>query len=89
MKTASLATVALGIFMLAGCQHKLTLEEAQAQCEQKDGLLVLVYTQKITASGPGEQVVSPGDCVTADKFGVAAAPPQTPPANPAGDVAAK
>jgi hypothetical protein len=82
VKTTSVAIMALGAFMLAGCQHKLTLEEAQALCQKQGGLLVLVYTQKITASGPGEQVVSPGDCVSADKFGV---PPESPPANqPAG-----
>jgi hypothetical protein len=67
----------LGGLLLAGCQQNLTLEEAQAQCEKKGGLMVVIYSQKITASGPGEQVASPGDCVATDKFGVA---PQSPPA---------
>ena len=81
VKTASVAIVALGVLMLAGCQQRLTMEEAQMRCEKQGGLLVVVYTQKITVSGPGEQVASPGDCVGTDKFGVAPAPPETPPAN--------
>jgi hypothetical protein len=65
------------VLVLAGCQHKLTLEEAQALCEKQGGFLVVIYTQKITASGPGEQVASPGDCLGTDKYGIAApgAPP--------------
>jgi hypothetical protein len=66
------------VFVLAGCQHKLTLEEAQAACTKQGGLLVVIYTQKLTAAGPGEEVASPGDCVTTDKFGVAS--PESPPA---------
>jgi hypothetical protein len=66
------------VFVLAGCQHKLTLEEAQAACTKQGGLLVVIYTQKLTTSGPGEEIASPGDCVTTDKFGVAA--PEPPPA---------
>lgn len=65
------------VFILAGCQHKLTLEEAQALCEKQGGLMVVIYTQKLTMSGPGEQVASPGDCVATDKFGVA--PAESPP----------
>jgi hypothetical protein len=72
-----LFAIALGGLLLAGCQQKLTLEEAQAQCEKKGGLMVVIYSQKITASGPGEQIASPGDCVATDKFGVA---PQSSPA---------
>lgn len=66
----------LSAFVVAGCQHKLTLEEAQEQCMNKGGLLMVIYTQQITASGPGEQVASPGDCVSPSKF----APPNNPPA---------
>lgn len=69
----------LAAFAVAGCQHKLPLEEAQELCEKQGGFLVVIYTQKITASGPGDQLASPGDCISTDKFGVA--PPQTPPAN--------
>ncbi len=53
----------------------MTLEEAQAQCAKKGGLLVLIYTQQITASGPGPEVTSPGDCVSPSKFDI------TPPAS--------
>jgi hypothetical protein len=66
------------VLVLAACQHKLTLEEAQAACTKQGGLLVVIYTQKLTAAGPGEEVASPGDCVTTDKFGVAS--PESPPA---------
>jgi hypothetical protein len=71
------------LLALAGCQEKLSLEEAQARCTQQGGLLVVIYTQKITASGPGEQVASPGDCVPTGKFDVPPQPP--PPANGPGD----
>jgi hypothetical protein len=53
---------------LAGCQHKLTLDEAQEQCMKKGGMLMIVYTQEITLSGPGPQIASPGDCVSPSKF---------------------
>ena len=77
MRTALFAILAA--FMLAGCQHKLTLDEAQEQCMKKGGLLMVIYTQQITASGPGEQVASPGNCISSSKFDA----PQTnnPPAN--------
>jgi hypothetical protein len=55
--------------LLAGCQSRpMTLEEAQAQCTKKGGLLVVIYTQPITASGPGAEVASPGDCISPSKF---------------------
>jgi hypothetical protein len=66
--------------MLAGCQHKLTLEEAQALCEKQDGFLVVIYTQKITASGPGDQVASPGDCLSTDQYGITDSPAANRPA---------
>ena len=84
MRTASFALVTAGALALAGCQQKLTLEQAQALCEKKGGLLMVIYTQPITAAGPGEQVASPGDCVGTDKFGVAPSAPQ-----PANGAAAK
>jgi hypothetical protein len=65
-------------FVLAGCQHKLTLEEAQELCEKQGGFLVVIYTQKITASGPGDRVAGPGDCISTEKYGIAA--PDAPPA---------
>ncbi|HET7085945.1 MAG TPA: hypothetical protein VFI23_14305 [Rhizomicrobium sp.] len=65
----------LGALALAGCQEKLTLEQAQAECAKKGGFLVVISTQKITAAGPGEEVESPGNCVSSSKFDVAASPP--------------
>jgi hypothetical protein len=57
--------------VLAGCQSKMTLEEAQALCTKKGGLLVVIYTQQITASGPGPQITSPGNCISPSKFDIA------------------
>jgi hypothetical protein len=66
----------LAALVLAGCQSRpMTLEEAQAQCTKKGGLLVVIYTQPITASGPGAEVASPGDCVSPSKFDVPAPAP--------------
>ncbi len=75
MKPGPAMIVTFGAFVLASCQHNLTLEEAQALCTKQGGLLVVIYTQTVTASGIGPQVASPGDCVSPDKFGV------TPPAS--------
>lgn len=66
--------VALGASMLAGCQHRLTLEEARAACTKQGGFLVVIHSQKITTAGVGEQIDSPGDCVAPDKFGTTGAP---------------
>jgi len=46
---------------------------------KKGGLLMVIYTQQITASGPGEQVASPGNCISPSKFD--APPTNNPPAN--------
>jgi len=68
--------VALGAFVLAGCQEILTREQAQALCTKQGGLLAVIYTQKITTSGIGPQIASPGDCISPSKFDVKpAAPP--------------
>jgi hypothetical protein len=67
------ALVILGALALAGCQSKLTLEEAQALCTKQGGLLVVIYTQQITAAGLAPQIASPGDCISPGKFD--AAPP--------------
>ena len=81
MKSISSALVALSLLLLAGCEHRpLTLDEARELCEKKGGLLMVIYTQKITTAGPGEQVANPGDCISTDKFGVAPAPSDSPPA---------
>ena len=68
MKFTSVLTVALGAFVLAGCQPRSTLEEAQALCTKQGGLLTIIYTQKITIAGPGPQIASPGDCISPSKF---------------------
>jgi hypothetical protein len=67
---------------LAGCQQKLTLEQARAQCEKKGGLLVVIYSQQITMAGLEPEVASPGDCLSPKNFDpsapVAPAAPVTP-----------
>jgi len=68
--------VAVGAFVLAGCQDRLTLEQG--------GLLAVIYTQKITTSGVGPQIASPGDCISPSKFDIKpAAPPATSASAPA------
>jgi len=47
---------------------------------KQGGMLMIIYTQEITASGPGEQIPSPGRCVMPDNF---QAPSTTPPQQPA------
>jgi hypothetical protein len=69
--------MAFAALMLGGCQTPLTLEEAIERCTQQGGLLTIIYTQQITASGVGEQIGSPGDCVQPSKF-EAANPAPTP-----------
>lgn len=80
MKAALIAL--LPALVLAGCAHKPTLEEAQEQCMKKGGMLMMIYTQEITASGPGPQIVSPGNCVLASKFDAPTAPPDKTPVTP-------
>ena len=80
MRIAKVSVLAgLTALVLAGCEHqKLTLEEAQAACAKKGGLLAVIYTQKITVSGPEPEIASPGDCISPSKFDVA--PPANAPA---------
>lgn len=77
MKHAVFAIVALA--GLGGCQARpLTLEEAQAACTRKGGLLTVIYTQEITASGIGRRIGHPGECLPLSKFGTgpgSASPP--------------
>ena len=61
----------------------MTLEEAQAACTKKGGLLTIIYTQKLTLSGAGPEEASPGDCISPDKFDPAAPTPPSPAAKPA------
>jgi len=80
MRIAKVAVLAgLTALVLAGCEHQvMTLEEAQAACAKKGGLLAVIYTQKITIAGLEPEVASPGDCIRPDKFD--AAPPANAPA---------
>jgi hypothetical protein len=63
--------VTLGVSVLAGCQHQPTLEEARALCTQQGGFLMVFYSQKVTPSGLGPQVATPGNCVASTKFDMA------------------
>jgi hypothetical protein len=80
MKFAPVMIAGLGAFVLAGCQDRLTLEEAQALCTKQGGLLVVFYSQKLTASGIGPQIASPGDCISPSKFDIAHPAPSNAPA---------
>lgn len=60
--------VIAGAVVLAGCQHQMTLEEARAQCTKQGGFLVVFYTQKVTLSGAGPEIASPGNCVSSSNF---------------------
>jgi hypothetical protein len=64
--------------VLAGCEHRMTLEEARAACTRQGGFLVVLHTQKVTMSGVGPEVDSPGDCVSPNKFDTPAAPAKAP-----------
>jgi len=80
LKLVPVAMAVFGACALAGCQERLTLEEAQARCKQQGGYLVVIYTQPISTSGVGPEEASPGDCVSASKFDVAKPAPGTAPA---------
>ena len=71
------ASAALSAVLLAACQTPMTLEEAQARCAEQGGLLTIIYTQSITASGVGEQIGAPGDCISPTRF-------ETTPSKPSG-----
>ena len=73
-----IAVVIAAAVGLAGCQEKLTLEQAQALCTKKGGLLVVIYSQKITMAGPGPETASPGDCISSSKFDAANPPAAAP-----------
>jgi len=64
----TVGSVALVAVVLGGCQTGMTLEEAQARCTAQGGLLTVIYTQSITASGVGEPTGSPGECISPSKF---------------------
>lgn len=56
------------LLLLGGCVHEPTLEELQDRCMKKGGMLMIVYTQEITMSGPGDQIPTPGRCVMPENF---------------------
>jgi hypothetical protein len=58
----------LPVCLLSGCGHAQTLEEARAACTRQGGFLTVIHTQKITRSGVGKEIDSPGDCVSASRF---------------------
>ena len=81
-----------GALAVAGCQHELTLEEAQAACTKQGGFLVVFYSQKVTMAGLGPQIATPGNCVSAGKFDkapAASAPPASASALPAAPASSK
>ena len=73
----------LPVFALAGCVHEPTLDELQERCMNRGGMLMIIYTQEITAKGPGEQIPSAGRCVMPENFDKADNPLQLPPEPPA------
>ena len=75
MKFASVTVLAVAACLLAGCQGKLTVEQARALCTQQGGVLTVFYAQEITRSGNKPPTESPGDCITPDKFGIPPSPP--------------
>ena len=68
IKLAPAILLALALSLLAGCAHEMTLEEAQADCAKKGGQLTIFYSQKITLSGVGPVIQTPGECITSDVF---------------------
>jgi hypothetical protein len=68
VKFAAAVITALGACLLAGCQPRLTLEEAQALCAKQGGLLTVIYTRRVTIAGAGPQEASPGNCISPSKF---------------------
>ena len=68
MKLVSVTAIAAVFLLLAGCEPSLTLAEAQALCTKQGGLLVIIYSQKVTQTGPGPVLTTPGHCVSPSQF---------------------
>ena len=68
MKFVAAVISALAALALTGCEHRMTLEEARAACTKQGGFLVVIHSQKVTMAGVGQEIDSPGDCVSASKF---------------------
>jgi hypothetical protein len=70
--------IALGACVLGGCQPQMTLAEARAACTKQGGFLVVIHTQKVTMSGVGPEIDTPGDCVSPGKFDTPGKPAPAP-----------
>ena len=69
VKFAPVLLMALAPCFLAGCAtEEMTLEQAKAACDKLDGQLVIYYSQKVTLSGIGPLIQTPGKCITNDAF---------------------
>lgn len=75
-----IAATAVAVIALGGCQTpaERSLEEAQAACMKQGGLLTVIYTQQVTASGIGPRVGHAGSCVPLSKFGTGSPAPAAP-----------
>lgn len=82
VKRGLVMMMVLGAPVLAGCEHRMTLEEARAACTKQGGFLVVIHTQKVTRSGIEPEIDSPGDCVSSGKFDAPAAPVTAPASEP-------
>jgi hypothetical protein len=78
VKFALVLILEMASIVLAGCQSGPTVEEARALCTKQGGFLVVFYTQKVTLSGLGPEVATPGDCISPSKFDLAPAAPASP-----------
>ena len=78
VKFAPVVMLGIIVFVLAGCRPEMSVEEARALCTKQGGFLVVFYTQKLTVSGIGPEVATPGDCVSPSKFDIAPAAPAAP-----------
>jgi hypothetical protein len=75
VKFARVVILEMCLIALAGCQPGPSVEEARALCAKQGGFLVVFHTQKVTMSGLGPEVETPGDCLSPSKFGLAPASP--------------
>jgi predicted small secreted protein len=84
VKLIAVVIASLGAcLILGGCQDRLTLEEAQARCTKQGGFLVVIHAQKLTMSGIGPDIPSPGNCIAPSNFDDPAAKAATEPAKAA------
>ena len=77
MKFALVVMLEMSLCVLAGCQSAPSVEEARAACTKQGGFLVVFHTQKVTMSGLGPEVETPGDCLSPSKFDLAPPTPKS------------